>query len=119
VFAGSELPKSPKWKYNLTPRWELFTAAGSSIALLADFSWTASMWNDTERTYLLKRAAATNLNLSMTYKRKSSPWDVTLGGTNLTDDRSLASGFSQPGTGILSGTYTRGREYYASFNYKL
>jgi iron complex outermembrane receptor protein len=49
----------------------------------------------------------------------NSNWKLTLGGTNLTDERKLSSGFSQPGTGILSGTYSRGREWYATFGYKL
>jgi iron complex outermembrane receptor protein len=119
VYVGSNLPKTPKWQFNLNPRYELSLSSGAAIVLLADYSWTAELWNDTERTYLLKRDAATNLNLSVSYKSTDKTWQTTLGGTNLTDERSLSSGFSQPGTGILSGTYTRGRQWYLTLAYKL
>ncbi len=118
VFKGSDLPKTPKWQYNLSPRYEMGLASGATVVFLADYTWTDSMWNDTERTLLLKRDAAQNLNLSVSYEPNQN-WKLTVGGTNLTDERKLSSGFSQPGTGILSGTYSRGREWYATFGYKL
>jgi len=119
VFAGSELPKTPEWQFNISPRYELGLAGGGALVFLADYSWTDSMWNDTERTLLLERDAAVNLNLSVGFQPADQNWDLKVGGTNLTDERSLSSGFSQPGTGILSGTYSRGREWYVTVGYKL
>ncbi len=94
-------------------------SSAAAIVVLADYSWTDNLRNDTERTLLLERAAATNLNLSVSYKSPNRTWETTLGGMNLTDERGLSSGFSQPGTGILSGTYTRGRQWYLTLAYKL
>ncbi len=119
VNGGSELPKTPEFQFNISPRYEWSIRNGASLVLLADYTWTDELWNDTERTYLLKRESTENLNLSVSYEPGHQNWKLTFGGKNLTDERNLTTGFSQPGTGILSGTYSRGSEWYASFSYTL
>jgi outer membrane receptor protein involved in Fe transport len=119
VYKGSELPKTPEWQFNLSPRYEWSLNSGASVVLLADYTWTDELWNDTERTYLLKRDSVENLNMSLIFAPASEQWQVTLGATNLLDERYLQTGFAQPATGILSGTYSRGSQWYASFRYSL
>lgn len=119
VFKGSELPKTPEWQFNISPRYELTLDSGASMVFLADYTWTDELWNDTERTYLLQRDSVENLNLSFIYQPASEQWQFTLGATNVLDERYLQTGFAQPATGILSGSYSRGSQWYASFNYAL
>ena len=119
VFEGSNLPKTPEWQFNISPRYELILESGATMVFLLDYTWTDELWNDTERTLLLRRDSAENLNLSLSYEPDSQNWKLVAGGKNLTDDRILTTGFSQPGTGILSGTYNRGSEWYLSLSYRL
>lgn len=110
VFPGADLPKTPKWKFNISPRYELAVGEGK-VVLLADYTRTSSLWNDTERAYLLQRPSTDMLNGSITYKSGNS-WDVTAGMTNITDERYLVTGQAQIAGGQFYGTYSRPREWY-------
>lgn len=118
VFPGGELPKTPKWKFNISPRYEAKFANGGKLIFLADFTHSTSLWNDTERAYLLQRAATDILNGSITYKEPGEHWDITVGGTNLTDTRYLVTGQAQIAGGQFYGTYSRPREWYARLGVK-
>jgi iron complex outermembrane recepter protein len=118
VIPGGELPKTPKWKFNISPRYELKMGNGSKIVVLADYTHTSSLWNDTERAYLLQRPATDLLNGSITYKEPKEHWDITLGMTNITDNRYLVTGQAQIAGGQFYGTYSRPREWYAKLGLK-
>jgi len=118
VFPGGELPKTPKWKFNISPRYEAKFQNGGKLIFLADFTHSTSLWNDTERAYLLQRAATDILNGSITYKEPGEHWDITVGGTNLTDTRYLVTGQAQIAGGQFYGTYSRPREWYARLGVK-
>ena len=112
VFDGAPLPKTPSWKMNISPRYELFLGNGGSIVTLLDYTHTSSQWNDTERAYLLKRPSTDMLNASVSYEAPSGNWSLTVGGTNLTDDRYLTVGNVQA-AGVIFGTYNKPTEWYA------
>ncbi|KPF90010.1 TonB-dependent receptor [Novosphingobium sp. AAP93] len=118
VLPGGELPKTPKWKFNISPRYEAKFANGGKLIFLADFTHSTSLWNDTERAYLLQRAATDILNGSITYREPGEHWDITVGGTNLTDTRYLVTGQAQIAGGQFYGTYSRPREWYARLGVK-
>jgi len=117
VFPGADLPKTPKWKFNISPRYELSVGEGK-IVVLADYTHTSSLWNDTERAFLLQRPATDIVNGSISY-RSGGSWDLTLGMTNVTDERYLVTGQAQIAGGQFYGTYSRPREWYArvGFNF--
>jgi iron complex outermembrane recepter protein len=117
VFVGGVLPKSPKWKFNFSPRYEVSLGNGGKVVLLADYTHTTSLWNDTERAFLLKRPATELLNGSITYKAPEN-WDITMGMTNITDERYLTNGQAQIAGGQFYGTYSRPREWYAKLGIK-
>jgi iron complex outermembrane recepter protein len=117
VFPGGELPKTPKWKFNVSPRYEIDLGGSGSVVLLADYTHSSSLWNDTERAFLLQRAATDLLNGSITYKAPEN-WDVTLGMTNITNERYLVTGQAQIAGGQFYGTYSRPREWYAKLGLK-
>jgi iron complex outermembrane recepter protein len=118
VFAGGELPKTPKWKFNISPRYEAELGNSGKLVFLADYTHTSPLWNDTERAYFLKRAATDLLNGSVTYKEPGNQWDVTLGMTNITNERYLVTGQAQIAGGQFYGTYSRPREWYAKLGFK-
>lgn len=111
VFAGADLPKTPDWKFNISPRLELPVGEGS-LVFLGDWTHTTGMRNDTEGTILLLRPATDMVNASVTYRPGSANWNLTVGGTNLTDERYLVTGQAQIGGGLIYGTYSRPREWY-------
>lgn len=112
VIPGADLPKTPKWKFNVSPRYEVGLGGDSRLVVLADYTHSSALWNDTERAYLLQRAPTDIVNGSITYKSGGS-WDVTVGATNLTDERYLVTGQAQIAGGQFYGTYSRPREWYA------
>jgi outer membrane receptor protein involved in Fe transport len=84
---------------------------------LADWTYTSSAWNDTQRTFLLERVASNIVNGSISYREPNGHWSLTVGGTNLTDKRFLTSGGSNIAAGAIFGTYNRPREWYARFGF--
>jgi iron complex outermembrane receptor protein len=112
VFVGAALPKTPKWKFNISPRYEA-DLGGAKLILLADYTHSTSLRNDTEGTFLLQRPATDILNGSITLKPKDANWDLTLGMTNITDERYIVNGQAQIAGGMIYGTYSRPREWYA------
>ncbi|MFM1887359.1 MAG: hypothetical protein RL026_2516 [Pseudomonadota bacterium] len=114
TFVGAKLPKTPNSKINVSPRYEIGLDGGASVVLVADYTRTSSMRNDTEGTFLLNRPTTDVLNAGLTYKAASGTWEATLGGTNLTDERFLTTGQAQIAGGQIYGTWNRPAEWYLS-----
>jgi iron complex outermembrane receptor protein len=118
VIPGATLPKTPKWKFNISPRYELKLGNGASLVLLADYTHTTSLKNDTEGYFLLVRPSTDIVNASIQYQEPNGRWNLTAGGTNLTDDRYLVTGQAQFAGGQAYGTYSRPTEWYARLGVK-
>lgn len=112
VYVGAPLPKTPKLKFNISPRYQYKFSNGGSLIALVDYTRTSSIWNDTERAYALRRPASDMLNASLSYKAQAGNWSLTVGGTNLTNDRYYVTGNVQA-AGVIFGTYNRPVEWYA------
>lgn len=117
VFDGADLPKAPDWKFNVSPRLELPLGNGS-LVLLADWTHTTGMRNDTEGTILLLRPSTDTVNASVSYEPDDGNWSLTVGGTNLTDERYLVTGQAQIAGGVIYGTYSRPAEWYARLGFE-
>lgn len=118
TVVGAQLPKTPEWKINISPRYETRLGNGGSLTFLGDWSHATSVWNDTARVYLLHRPAIDLVNASMSYEEPGGNWTLAVGGTNLTDTRYLTSGGPNVSAGAFFGTYNRPREWYARFGFK-
>jgi len=113
VIPGATLPKTPKWKFNISPRLEVPLGNGGKVIALGDYTHSTSLKNDTEGYFLLMRDATDVVNASLTYREPNGRWDLTVGGTNLTNDRYLVTGQAQFAGGQAYGTYSRPAEWYA------
>lgn len=118
VFKGQQLPKTPHWKTNVSPRYQVRLASGARVILLGDWTHTTRLKNDTEGTFLLTRPATDILNASLTYQAPGDHWNVTVGGTNISDERYLVTGQAQLAGGAVYGTYSRPAEWYARLGVK-
>lgn len=76
------------------------------------------MWNDTQRSYILRRDPVDLVNASISYQEPGGHWTLGVGATNLTNDRYLTSGGANIADGTFFGTYSRPREWYARFGFK-
>ncbi len=118
TIVGAPLPKTPKWKINVSPRYQTRIANGGSLVFLADWSHASSVWNSSARTYLLLRQPIDLVNASISYQEPGDHWTFTVGATNVTDQRYLTSGGANVSAGAFFGTYNRPREWYARFGFK-
>jgi iron complex outermembrane receptor protein len=113
TLVDGELPKAPRWKVNVSPRYEYPLGTGGVLVLLADWTHTSSSWLDTQRTFVLERDASDVINASVAYRAADERWTVTVGATNLADERYLTTGNSSLASSAIFGTYNRPREWYA------
>jgi outer membrane receptor protein involved in Fe transport len=112
ISVGADLPKSPKWKFNFSPRYKLDLGDKGAVVILADYTHTSSVWNDTERTFLIRRPGLDQINASITYQAPSDNWELTAGATNLTNERYIVTGQAQIAGGQIYGTWSRPAEWY-------
>lgn len=118
VTAGSALPKTPRWTVTISPQYTFNLDHGARVVALVDFTHTSEQFNNTENTPTLLRSQVNLVNASLIYENASDRWSVTLGGTNLNDERYLTTGQFQPGGGLIYGTYSRPEEWYVKLSVK-
>jgi iron complex outermembrane recepter protein len=118
AVVGSTLPKTPKWKVNFSPRYEIEMGNGSSIIVLGDYTFISKQTNNVERTFALNRPSVSIFNASIAYRDPSEKYTVTVGGTNLTNKRYISSGTAIPAFGAIIGSYSRPAEWYARLGFK-
>jgi outer membrane receptor protein involved in Fe transport len=118
TFKGAPLPKTPDWKINFSPRYEFTVAGGGQVTLLGDWTYVSSIWNDSQRSFVLKRPGVHLLNASATYEEPNGAWSVAVGGTNLGNERYTTTGGVNVAAGLAFGTYSRPREGYVRFGMK-
>ena len=118
ILIGAQLPKTPRWKFNIGPRYTADLGDSGSLTFIADFTHATQIWNDAQRTYALRRAQSDVANASITFRPVSERFSVTVGGTNLFDDRYLTTGSANLDVGAIYGSYNRPREWYARLGVK-
>jgi iron complex outermembrane recepter protein len=118
AVVGSTLPKTPKWKVNFSPRYEIELGNGGSVTVLGDYTFISKQTNNVERTFALNRPSVGILNASIAYRDPEEKYTFTVGGTNLTNKRYISSGTAIPAFGAIIGSYSRPTEWYARLGFK-
>lgn len=116
--AGNKLPKTPSWKVNISPRYTVHLSERGRVIANVDYTYTSSLFNNTENTPELERKATSIVSASLTYHEPRDRWTFAVGGVNLTDERYLTTGQFQPGGGLIYGTYNRPAEWYAQLGFR-
>ena len=109
----TKLPKTPDWKFNISPEYTMPLKSGS-LQFDLDYTYTSSLFNDTQNTPELARPATSMLNASVTYVAPGDHWELSVGGSNLTDDRYVVTGVNQGGIQVIYGSYNPPREWMAT-----
>ena len=115
ITLDTDLPKTPKNKYTISPQWDVNLDNTGKLRFAVDYTKTASMFNDAPNTPLLERPSTENLGAAIHYFSPGEKYSVTLGGTNLTDDRYLVVGSVNGAEGETVGTYNPPRQWYLNF----
>ena len=110
----TELPKTPEYKVSISPSYDVTLAGGSRLRLLADYTFTADLQNTAPNTPLLERPSTKMLNASIRWAPQSGKYEFAVGGTNLTDERYLTVGSTNPAAGEIVGSYNPPRMWFAS-----
>jgi iron complex outermembrane receptor protein len=119
ITLGSKLPKTPKWKISLSPTYTYYFPSEAALRLAVDYTHTASMFNDSFNTSVLRRPDVDNVNLALTYIAPSDRYELTVGGTNITDQRYLTTGNEDYASGLIYGTYNPPAEWYLTLRARL
>jgi iron complex outermembrane receptor protein len=119
ITLGSKLPKTPKWKSSLSPTYTTHLSNGAALTFGLDYTYTASMFNDSLNTSLLKRSDVNIVNSSVTYLSPDDHYEIAVGGTNITNDRYLTTGNEDTTAGAIWGTYNAPSEWYLTLRLKL
>jgi len=118
ALVGSVLPKTPSWKINFSPKYEFQLGNGGRVTLLGDYTYISEQTNNVERTFVLNRPGVSILNASISYADPGEHYTLTVGGTNLTNERYVTSGSAIPAFGAIVGSYNRPVEWYARLGFK-
>jgi iron complex outermembrane receptor protein len=119
ITTGFKLPKTPKWKASVSPQYLVDLANDATLRLSVDYTYTGTMYNDISDNPLLKREATSIVNSSVSYVPPNDRWELTLGGTNITNTRYITTGTINYAAGVVSGTYSDPAEWYVSLKIKL
>jgi iron complex outermembrane receptor protein len=92
IDPGNRLPHAPESSFSFGLQKSAVIGKASLIAR-ADWSYTSSYFNDIVNTETIGQDAYDLLAARLTYAPDAGRWEVSLYGTNLTDETYYASGF--------------------------
>lgn len=119
IPADAQLPKTPEYKITFGPWYTFGLPNGGNMRLAVDYTRTAEMFNDSLNTPELRRPATNALGAAIHYLSPNDYFELTLGGTNLTNDRWLTTGSINLAAGEKVGTYNRPLEWYLTARVRL
>lgn len=110
----TELPKTPEYKFTVSPSYEFLLGNDSRVLLMMDYTHTAHMQNTAPNTPLLRRPATDMVNASAHWFPVSERYEIVAGVTNATNERYLTVGSTNPAAGEIVGSYNAPRMWYLS-----
>jgi iron complex outermembrane receptor protein len=112
------LPNTPKFTGNIGATATLADNDLGRTSVRVDYGYRSGQFKEFTNNAATFQPAYGLLNASVTFRSAKGPWEVTAGGTNLTDKIYLVSAVPNPGLGIVQGTPSRPREVYVKLRYK-
>jgi iron complex outermembrane receptor protein len=110
----TELAKSPDWSANasLAHHWDV---GRGSLTARVDWSYTSELFNDVLNSEELARDELNLLGASLGFASGDGLWDLSIRGTNLTDEEYIIAGNAEryvQNIGYTQATYARPREWW-------
>jgi iron complex outermembrane receptor protein len=114
-----ELPNAPEWTFHFGLSVDLFENANGRWFARGDYSYKSDQFKEFTNEASLHQDSYALLDASLNYQMPDSQWQISLGGTNLTDETYIVSGVNNDGIGYAQATVSRPREWYLRLNYRL
>jgi iron complex outermembrane receptor protein len=112
VTEDSKLPNAPKWTASLGAQADIWTGDLGTLTLRADWSYKDSHYKDAVNSPQLRQDAYSLLSASLALAMHNG-WTVSAGGTNLTDEEYLLSGYQDlANASAATGAYARPSEWF-------
>ncbi|WP_425409907.1 TonB-dependent receptor [Hyphococcus sp.] len=112
ISLDSELVKTPKWSLNFGGEYTAALGGALEATFRADYSYRTRTQHVADNNPLLTQDAYGLLSLRLSLAPVDGPWEVSVFGTNLTDERYISNGLSQFDTlGTTDVTFGRPREW--------
>jgi iron complex outermembrane receptor protein len=112
ITLGSKLPKTPMWKINVNPQYEMELGSGRGLLFQASYTHTSSLYNDSLNTPLLKRPDLDLVDLSAEVTFNDGKYAVQVGGTNVTGRRYITEGSLNYAAGFVDASYNAPAQWY-------
>ena len=112
------LPKTPKLKFYYGPQYIADMGGMGQLQFNVDWTYTSTLYNDIGNTSELKRPHTNIVNASLTYRPGDAHWEMSVGGTNLTNQRYVVSGQNQGGVAVIDAVYSDPTEWYLTFRFR-
>lgn len=112
------LPNTPKWTANIGATLTFFDNDSGKAFVRGDYSYRSTQAKDFSNTSSLIQPAYSLVNASVTYRTADKHWEVSAGGTNLTDKIYIVSGMSIPALGVSQAVPSRPREWFLRLRYE-
>ena len=110
------LPKSPEWTVNLSLQYAFGAGVLGDVVARADWAYRDDVFNDVQNTPALIQEAYDLLNARVLIA-PSERWELSLFGTNLTDETYIETGFFTGAFGPNVAIPARPREWGASIQF--
>lgn len=92
IARGNKLPHAPEFAWSAGLQKSMVVGKAALIAR-ADYSYTGSYFNDIVNEETIEQKAYGLLSARVSYAPDTARWELSLYGTNLTDETYIASGF--------------------------
>ena len=109
------LPNTPKWTAHIGATLTMFDNDSGRLFARGDYSYRSSQYKNFSNDPTLRQGSYGLLNASVTYVAPSGSWQLTAGGTNLTDKTYIVSG--EASSEYSRAFISRPREWYASVKF--
>ena len=110
------LQNTPKWTANIGGTVIFFDNQSGQLFARADYSYRSSQYKDFSNDPALFQDSYGILGASITYVSPEENWQVTFGGTNLTDEAYIISG--ETSSEYSRAFVSRPREWYARLRFQ-
>jgi iron complex outermembrane receptor protein len=113
-----DLPKTPKLKIYYGPQYLAYLGNSGQLQFNVDWTYTSQLYNDIGNVRELRRPHTNIVNASVTYRAPEDHWEVSVGGTNLTNQRYVVSGQWQGAISVIDAVYSDPTEWFATVRFK-
>ncbi|MBN7797396.1 TonB-dependent receptor [Parahaliea mediterranea] len=117
VDAGNDLERVPDTTLSASISKDFNLDSGALLSARLDWSYRADQEMDTFNTAQIAQESYSLLNANVSWRSSDEHYQVTLGGTNLTDEEYLVSGIIGDAFQSYEGVYGRGTQWYLTLRY--